>query len=71
VVSAGADALIVPDVAGQTERNAIFTLTAAGFDTTQISIERRPSGDVEDGFVIETEPLAGEPLPPGGTIKLV
>jgi serine/threonine-protein kinase len=71
VVSAGADALIVPDVAGQTERNAIFTLTAAGFDTTQISIERRPSGDVEDGFVIETEPLAGQPLPPGGTIKLV
>lgn len=71
VVSAGADALVVPNVIGQIEANAIFTLTEAGFDTSQISIERRPSGDVEEGFVIETDPPAGEALAAGGTVKLV
>jgi beta-lactam-binding protein with PASTA domain len=71
VVSAGADALVVPDLAGRTESQALFALTEAGFDSSQIVIERRPSGDIEEGFVIETEPPAGEILPPGGTVVLV
>ncbi len=71
VVSAGADALVVPNVVGQTEANAIFTLNQAGFTSTQISIERRPSGDVEEGYVIETEPPAGQALPPGGSVVMV
>ena len=42
--------LIVPEVVGKTEAGARFTLTEAGFQTSQISIERRPSGEVEEGL---------------------
>ena len=70
-VSLGATALIVPEVVGKTEADARFTLTEAGFQTSQISIERRPSGEVEEGFVIETNPPAGEALGLGGVVTLV
>ena len=68
VVSAGADALVVPDVAGKSEPDAIFQLTSAGFQSAQIVIERRPSAEVTEGFVILTEPAAGEVVPTDGTI---
>ena len=71
VVSAGANALIVPELTGKTENDARFTLLQAGFQTSQISIERRPSAEVEENFVIETDPPAGEPLGPGGVVTLV
>lgn len=69
-VSAGADALIVPEVVGKTESDALFTLAAAGFQPSQIVIERRPSADVLEGFVIETEPAAGEAVALGGIITV-
>ncbi len=71
IVSAGADALIVPDIVGNAEENALFALSEAGFETTQITIERRPSAEVAEGFVIETDPPAGGALAPGGTITVV
>ena len=71
VVSAGADALIVPNIVGNAENAALFALSEAGFETTQITIERHPSGDVAEGFVIGTEPPAGVALSPGGTVTVI
>ena len=71
VVSAGSDALTIPDVVGKTERDALFTLEEAGFQTSQITIERQPSADVLEGFVIETDPVAGQTLPSGGILTVV
>lgn len=71
IVSAGIDALTVPNVVNQTEANAIFALQQAGFDLAQIVIERRPHAEILEGFVIETDPPAGELLPTGGILLLV
>jgi serine/threonine-protein kinase len=70
-VSAGANALMVPDVTEQTEEQALFTLQQAGFDLAQIVIERRPHAEILEGFVIETDPPAGEVVPTGTTLTLV
>ena len=68
VISAGVDALVVPDVANKSENDAVFQLTSIGFRSAQIIIERRPSADVTEGFVIETTPGPGEVVPTDGTI---
>jgi len=68
VISAGVDALVVPDVVGKSEADARFQLENAGFQAAQIVIELRPSADVTQGFVIETDPPAGEVVPTGGTV---
>jgi eukaryotic-like serine/threonine-protein kinase len=70
VVSAGTDALRVPEVANRSEQDALFALTQAGFGQGQIIIERRPHGTVPEGFVIETMPGAGEIVPITGTVTL-
>jgi serine/threonine-protein kinase len=70
-VSAGANALTVPDVTGQTEEQALFTLQQEGFDLSQIVIERRPHAEILEGFVIETDPPTGEVVPAGATLTLV
>jgi beta-lactam-binding protein with PASTA domain len=71
VVSAGVDALIVPDVANLSEEAALVKLADAGFTLVQVSVERKPSGDVLEGFVVETFPGAGQALPSDGTLTLV
>lgn len=71
VVSAGTDALTVPDVVGKTETDALFTLTQEGFEADQIRIERQPSADVLEGFVISTDPAAGQILSSGGFLTIV
>jgi len=71
VVSAGVNALTVPDVANQTEANAIFALQQEGFALSQIIIERRPHAEVLEGFVIETDPPAGGIVPSNGTLILI
>ena len=71
VVSAGVDAITVPDVTEQTEEQALFTLQQAGFDLAEIVIERRPHAEILEGFVIETDPPAGEVVPAGTTLTLV
>jgi beta-lactam-binding protein with PASTA domain len=71
VVSAGVDALTVPDVANLSEESALVKLAEAGFTLDQVRVERKPSGDVLEGFVIETIPGAGQTLPSDGTLTLV
>jgi beta-lactam-binding protein with PASTA domain/tRNA A-37 threonylcarbamoyl transferase component Bud32 len=71
VVSAGTDALIVPDLVGKSEGDALFTLQQEGFQVDQLTIERRPSADVLEGFVIETDPAAGGAVPTGGSVTVV
>ncbi|MEE9298677.1 MAG: Stk1 family PASTA domain-containing Ser/Thr kinase, partial [Acidimicrobiia bacterium] len=69
VVSAGSNALTVPDVVGKTESDALFTFSQSGFE--EIRIERRPSAEVLEGFVIETSPEAGQLLPIDGFVVVV
>lgn len=71
VVSAGTDVLIVPDVVGKAENVALAELAEAGFQVGQIRIEQRPSADVLEGFVIETDPIAGEGVPVDGFVTVV
>ena len=70
VVSVGADALIVPDVANRSEADALFALREAGFSDGQIVVERRPHGEVLEGFVIETLPGPGETVPVTGVVTV-
>ena len=70
-VSAGSDALIVPEVVNRRESEALARLTEAGFTAEQIRIEREPSADILEGFVIEIDPPAGSSLPPAGEVRLV
>jgi len=71
IVSAGTNALTVPDVVNHPESDALLKLAEAGFQTTQIRIERQPSADVIAGYVIETDPVAGMTLPADGMVKVV
>ena len=71
VVSAGENAITIPNVSNQTEEQALFALQQVGFELSQIVIERRPHAEVLEGFVIETEPPAGEVVPSNATILLV
>jgi len=71
VVSAGTNALIVPDVVNHPEQDALLKLAEAGFTTVQIRIEREPSADVIEGYVIETDPAAGATLPADGVVTVV
>jgi len=71
VVSAGTEALTVPDVVNRFEQDALLQLARAGFGPEQIRIEREPSADVIKGYVIETDPAAGVTLPPDGLVTVV
>ncbi len=71
VVSAGSDALVVPEVVNHLERDALARLAEAGFTAEQIRVEREPSADVLEGFVIEVDPPAGSSLPADGEVTLV
>lgn len=70
-VSAGTDTLEVPDVTSRSEADALRQLEDAGFTTAQIRIEREPSKEVLEGFVIETDPEAGGVIPSTGILRLV
>lgn len=71
VVSAGSDALVVPEVVGRLETEALSRLTDAGFTAAQVRIEREPSADVLEQFVIEVDPPAGSSVPLDGEVTLV
>jgi len=66
VVSSGPFSIDVPNVAGKTAETAILQLTQAGFE--KITTEEEPSNDVLEGFVIETNPSAGQTVPRDATI---
>jgi len=71
VVSAGTNAFTVPDVVGRSENDALFVLSETGFSPDQIRIERRPSAEVLEGFVIETTPEAEQFVPQDGFVTVV
>ena len=70
IVSAGSGALLVPDVSAKSESDALFSLSQAGFSAAQVRVERRPSADVLERFVIGTDPGAGQAVPEGGIVTL-
>jgi serine/threonine-protein kinase len=69
VVSAGPAAIEIPDVAGRSSETAILELARAGF--TNIETETAFSPDIPAGFVIETNPAAGQVVPKEATIIVV
>ncbi len=71
VISAGTNAFVVPDVVGRSENDALCVLAQTGFGVDQIRIERRPSAEVLEGFVIETDPEAERFVPQDGSITVV
>ncbi len=71
VVSAGLNALTLPDVVGRSESDALFVLSQGGFEVGQIRIDRRPSAEVLEGFVIETNPEAEQLVSNDGFVTIV
>ena len=70
VVSAGDAGIEVPDVTNRLERDALFQLSRDGFTADQIRIERRPDAEILEGFVIETDPPAGEIVAEDGFVTV-
>jgi len=69
IVSAGPSSIEVIDVSGKSAQTAVLELTRAGFEN--ITTEEAPSPDVLAGFVIETNPRAGQVIPRDATITVV
>jgi beta-lactam-binding protein with PASTA domain len=65
-VSSGPAAIPIPDVSGLTADGAILELSRAGFTNIETVDEFSP--DVLPGFVIETNPAAGQVVPKEATI---
>jgi serine/threonine-protein kinase len=70
VVSAGSGALIVPDVREKSEADALFTLSQEGFSAAQVRVERRPHAEILEGFVIDTDPEAGQAVQQGAFVTV-
>lgn len=69
VVSKGPESLTVPNVAGIAQETAILQLSREGFENVEVREEF--SEDVETGFVIRTEPGAGQVVPRSATVAVV
>ncbi|RKS06517.1 serine/threonine-protein kinase [Nocardiopsis sp. Huas11] len=68
-VSSGPGAIEIPDVAGQSQADAIATLNGEGFEN--VTTEERPSNDVDQGTAIGTEPGAGGSAAPDAEITVL
>ncbi|MBQ8189027.1 MAG: Stk1 family PASTA domain-containing Ser/Thr kinase [Lachnospiraceae bacterium] len=68
VVSSGVAAVEIPDVVGKEESEAVAILYEAGF---KVSTDTDYSDDVETGFVISSNPVAGEKVANGTMITLI
>lgn len=66
IVSSGPSSIEIPDVSGKTADTAVLELTRAGFES--IESQEEYSQDVLAGFVIETNPAAGQTVPREATI---
>jgi eukaryotic-like serine/threonine-protein kinase len=69
IVSAGPSSIAVPDVSGKSAETAILELARAGFENIDTQDEFSP--DVLQGFVIETNPAAGQTVPRDATIIIL
>ena len=68
VVSSGVAAVEIPNVVGKEESEAVAILYEAGF---KVSTDTDYSDDVEEGFVISSNPVAGEKVADGTMITLI
>jgi beta-lactam-binding protein with PASTA domain/predicted Ser/Thr protein kinase len=69
IVSAGPSAIEVPDVSGKSAEAATLELAREGFENIRTQDEFSP--DVLEGFVIETNPAAGQIVPLEATITIL
>jgi eukaryotic-like serine/threonine-protein kinase len=68
VVSTGPESVVIPDVIGETERDATGALNDLGL---RVRVNEEHSDTVESGLVIRTEPTGGEAAVVGDTVLLV
>jgi serine/threonine-protein kinase len=67
VVSSGPPRVSVPDVVGQTQREATRTLEDAGFE---VAVDRSENANVREGTVLAQDPSQGQ-LRKGSTVRIV
>ncbi|MFN2526339.1 MAG: Stk1 family PASTA domain-containing Ser/Thr kinase [Actinomycetota bacterium] len=67
-VSSGPETVPVPGVVGLSEEDAVTTLQGAGLS---VSVNREPSTEVPEGFVISQEPGEGEEVERGSTVSIL
>jgi eukaryotic-like serine/threonine-protein kinase len=68
VVSTGPESVVIPDVIGETERDATGALNDLGL---RVRVNEEHSDTVESGLVLRTEPTGGEAAVVGDTVLLV
>jgi len=68
VISSGPETHILPVLVGETERDAVNTLTSLGL---LFRVNDEFSNEIDEGLVIRTEPEAGAEVRSGDTILLV
>lgn len=68
VVSKGPEQIVLADYTGKRQFDAAFDLGKLGL-TYEVSFEI--SEEVPQGFVIRTDPIAGNVLPPGSLVKVI
>jgi serine/threonine-protein kinase len=68
-ISVGSGQVVVPNVEGQREADAIRRLTDAGLRID--SVRQRDNDDVPRGMVIQTDPEKGRVVPRGSQVDLV
>jgi beta-lactam-binding protein with PASTA domain len=67
-VSSGPEAVVVPDVIGQPEEDAVATVQDAGL---RVAITREPSDEFEEGLVAATDPAPGAEVDAGSTVTIL
>ena len=68
-VSSGATEVIVPNLVGTEEANAVAMIEQAGLTVGSITVTGSPS--VAEGVVITSDPVAGSKLPQGTVVNLI
>ena len=68
VVSSGPESVVIPDVVGKSERDAVAEITGAGL---QYRVQDEYSEEVAEGIVIRTDPVAGTEGIIGDTVLIV
>ena len=70
VLHFGGGSIVIPDVSGMSEEEALSALKESGIGEDRIQVERVLSEDVEEGDVVDVSPQADERLQEGETLTL-
>ena len=68
-VSSGATEVVVPNLVGTQEANAVAMIEQAGLTVGSITVTGSPT--VAEGVVITSDPVAGSKLPQGSVVNLI